>query len=71
MTATTINWDQLIEQKLDELEKIQPSSEDYLDRETRRRCLKEILTLHDTDEERVKAIKDALLGELFQVSMFC
>ncbi|MBT1162862.1 hypothetical protein [Bifidobacterium sp. SO1] len=67
---TTEELNTLIEQKLDELEKIQPSEGDYLDRPTRRHAMEAVLQVLHTDEEKRDYIKNAKLGGLFQASMF-
>lgn len=68
MTNEELN--KLIEQKLDELETIQPSEGDYLDRQTRRQAMETILELCETDEEKIQYIQNVKLGGLFQASMF-
>lgn len=70
MADKNINWDQLIETKLDELEKIKPSKDDYLDRKTRRESLETLLESCRTDEEKLQTIRNTSLLELFQASMF-
>ncbi|KAB7789958.1 hypothetical protein F7D09_1508 [Bifidobacterium leontopitheci] len=61
---------ELIERKLDELEAVQPSDGDYLDRQTRREALETIAELGNSPEERVERVAQANLGALFQASMF-
>ncbi|PWG65574.1 hypothetical protein DF196_06465 [Bifidobacterium callitrichidarum] len=62
--------DQVIEQKLNELESQRSSNGDYLDRETRRKALQELAGLKKTREEKIEAIRKVPLDGLLQLSMF-
>ncbi|PWG65569.1 hypothetical protein [Bifidobacterium callitrichidarum] len=69
---TTIDLEQEIERKLDELEKQFPTSDpnSSLSREGRRYSLWTIADMEETPEAKVKAVREALMGEVAQVSMF-
>lgn len=72
MENKTYNIDQEIEKKLDELEKQFPTDDPNcgLGREGRRYSLQQIADMEQTPEAKVKAIREALMGEIAQVSMF-
>lgn len=61
---------QAIEHKLDELESVEPSDGDGLDRETRRYALMQIVDAVADEREALHHVDRALLGELAQLSMF-